>query len=61
MDVLRKGWLKNQLEQAHRDVQAWPDWLKRNVGIRKDDKNQNQIQNVEDNELFFVDMSENGI
>lgn len=29
-----RGWLQKQMESDEKEVNAWPDWLKRAVGIK---------------------------
>jgi hypothetical protein len=31
--VLKAGWLNRQFDQVSRNVETWPDWMKRAAGI----------------------------
>ncbi len=41
--TLKQGWLTRQLGHVTRDVQEWPDWMKREAGFGE----YRRIQNLE--------------
>jgi len=32
---LKRGWLKRQAELARKDIETWPDWMRREAGLPK--------------------------
>ena len=38
--VLKEGWLNRQMDQVSKNVESWPDWMKRAGGIAADDESE---------------------
>jgi hypothetical protein len=34
--VLKPGWLNRQFDQVSKNVEAWPEWMKRAAGVQEE-------------------------
>ena len=52
--VLKDGWLNRQMDQVSKNVDTWPDWMKRAGGFDPNESKENSIvqgeESIEDDQ-----------
>jgi hypothetical protein len=44
--VLKPGWLNRQFDQVSKNVDSWPDWMKRAAGFEDESAGSPRLQNA---------------